>query len=491
MSRFLSPRWNALVTLWALINGAFSLGYAASFGYAASAASLVDGNDSGVVSGSDSGGLDETIQGVVDMSPLPSYPRQESGDKATPAARKRAEKGNSTGESGGDEYQNITLEEITTLAVARNPALAQVTQLALAHDGSVIQAGMRKNPSVKSFADDIGYLGGAGEYGVAISQEITPRQKLAARSAAADAARNSARWNVEIQRKKVENDAYLAGYRLLIAQKKEAVAQKLTEICQRSNEISIELYRAGEISASDALQEKVELSEAQMALSDIRVEREAASKAVSVILNVPDTFYYVTDTVAIQSLDIDADALYQETMEHSPELEKARADLAAAQASARQQYAEARVNVTLDGEVYHDVPDSGTGAGFVVSVPVRIHDRNQGNILKAEREVQAANANVERIRQALTIRFREAMAQLGAAWQRVDLYQGGVLDDVDQSVRLAQEAYQRGACSSLELLNTEQTMYSVYISYLDSVRLFLETRAVLQGFMLQGGYDVP
>ena len=390
-----------------------------------------------------------------------------------------------------DEYEKITMDQITSWAVARHPALTQATQLAMAYDGDVIQAGLQNNPTIGYYSDDVGVCGEAGLHGVAVSQEFIRGQKRAARRSSAQAARDAAGWSVEIRKKKIENDAYLAGYRLLIAQKKEAVAQKLLEICQHSADISVELYEAGEISASDALQEKVELSEAQMRLNDIRVEHAAASQAVSVILNVPDTSFYVTDAIAIQSLDIDEEDLFREVMENSPELKKASADLAAAQAAVRRQCAETLVDVTVSGNVFHSYLEKSPGGGVAVSVPVRVHNRNQGNILRAQREVQAAEANLERVRQALTIRFREEMAKLHAAWQRVELYQEGVLDDVDESVRLAQEAYRSGACSSLELLSAEQTMYGVYVSYLDSVRTFLETRAVLQGFMLRGGYDEP
>ena len=423
----------------------------------------------------------------VDMPALlGSQPKGSNGQTAQ-ASQKKGE----TDTDEENEYENITMEEITTWAVARHPALAQATHLAMAYDGDVIQAGLQNNPTIGYFSDDVGQCGEAGRHGVAVSQEFIRGRKREARRASAQATRDAARWNVEIRRKKIENDAYLAGYRLLIAQKKEAVAGKLLEICQRSADISVELYNAGEISASDALQEKVELSEARMRLNDIRVEHAAASKAVSVILNVPDTPFYVTDAVAIQSLDVDEEDLFREVMENSPELKKASADLAAAQAAARRQCAETLVDVTVSGSVFHDYLEKSPGGGVGVSVPVRVHNRNQGNILRAQREVQAAEANVERVRQALMIRFREEMAKLDAAWQRVELYQDGVLDDVDESVRLAQEAYRGGACSSLELLSAEQTMYGVYVDYLDSVRTFLETRAVLQGFMLQGGYDDP
>ncbi len=388
--------------------------------------------------------------------------------------------------------QSISIEEITSLAITNNPAIRQATEQVNSYQGSMIQAGLKKNPMAGYVADEMGGYKGAGRQGIALSQEIVPEYKLAARQSVVGAEQNAAMQGLEIQRQKVINDATIAGYRLLITQNKEVLIRELLSICEKSAEVAGSLLKANEVPKTDYLQAKIELNKAKMSLGDVQLEREAISKEITLLLNAPEgTFYKITDSLDRIPIDLDENSLFQRLLEQSPQFRRAQAELSVAQSKIQKERMEAGIEVNVEGSVVYNTYEKQTEVSAGFNIPLRINDKNQGNIMRAQYEIQAAVANIERIKTALKTSFQNKFAQFNIARQRVRFYQEGILAEVDESLKLILQSYQQGQCSYIELLNAQRTMFNTKVEYMDSVGALLDCRAMINGYLLQGAYDRP
>jgi len=388
--------------------------------------------------------------------------------------------------------QMLTIPQVCELALQNNPAVAQATRLMEAHHGSWVQAGLKNNPMVGYVADEMGGSNGAGRQGVTFSQEHISRDKRDARQAVASAEYQAAQRVLMVQRQKVINDATLAAYRLLIAQQKEHLSCELLKISQNAASAANELSQAKETPKTDYLQAKIEMNRTQISLNDAVVERETAAKELAVLLGWPvETPLEIVDTLDHLPLEIDENTVLRQLLAESPQLRQARAEWEAARARLCSEQKEAGINVSTEGSLLYNTYEKQTEFSVGVAIPLRINNRNQGNITKAQSEMMAAARNVERVEKALTTAFYQCFAEYKAARQRVTLYRESVLSDVEESLQLMMQAYQHGQSNYVELLNTQRTMFEVKIEYLENIALLMASSTKINGYLLDGAFDKP
>jgi len=199
----------------------------------------------------------------------------------------------------------------------------------------------------------------------------------------------------------------------------------------------------------------------------------------------------ITDTLDHLPMDIDENRVLLQLIAESPQLRQARAEYEAARARWCQEQKEAGINVSTEGSVLYNTYDRQTEFSVGVAIPLRVNNRNQGNIRKAQSEMLAAAQNIERVEKSLTAEFHRRFAEYKTARQRVALYQDRVLSDVDESLQLMMQAYQHGQSSYVELLNTQRTLFQVRIEYLDSIALLMASSTKINGYLLDGAFDRP
>ena len=388
--------------------------------------------------------------------------------------------------------QGLTILQVCELALQNNPSIAQATRLMEAHYGSWVQSGLKNNLMVGYMADEMGGSNGAGRQGVTFSQEHISRGKLDARQAAASAGYQAAQRSLMVQRQKVINDASLAGYRLLIARQKEYLSRELLKISENAATAANELSQARETPKTDYLQAKIEMNRAQITLNDAVIEHEAAAKELAVIIGRPvETPLEIADTLDHLPLEIDENQMLRQLIAESPQLRQARAELDAARARLYQEQREADINVSSEGSVAYNTFEKQTEFSVGLAIPLRVNNRNQGNIRKAQSELAAAARNIERVEKALTAEFYNRFAEYQTAKERVVLYQDGILSEVEQSLQLMMQAYQHGQSNYVELLNTQRTLFNVKIEYLESIGQLMASNTKINGYLLDGAFDKP
>jgi cobalt-zinc-cadmium efflux system outer membrane protein len=295
-----------------------------------------------------------------------------------------------------------------------------------------------------------------------------------------------------VQRQKVVNDATLAAYRLLIAQQREYLSRELLRISENAASAANELTQVRETPRTDYLQAKIEMNRAQIALSDAVIEREAAARELAVLIGWPvDMPLEITDTLDHLPMEINERLVLTQLLADSPQMRQARAEWDAARARLRMEQREAGIHVNTEGGLAYNTNERQAEFTVGVAIPLRVNNKNQGNIMRAQSEVMAAARNMERVEKALTTEFYQCLAEYKTARHRVTIYQDSVLSDAEESLQLILQAYQHGQSSYVELLNTQQTLFEVKIEYLDNLALLMASNTKINGYLLEVAFDMP
>src|SRR5262245_32170574 len=152
----------------------------------------------------------------------------------------------------------------------------------------------------------------------------------------------------------------------------------------------------------------------------------------------------------------------------------ARPDLRAAQAAREKASADinlAKANawwdVTPQLEYQRIGPDNTIGFGF--ALPIKLFDRNQGEIARARAEAQRIDAAREALLAQALAEVDTALASVMAERQKAMLLRDTYLPKVKQARGTIEFAYRRGGVTLLDFLDAQRTYREKSLEYLRSL----------------------
>lgn len=386
--------------------------------------------------------------------------------------------------------RTMTLAEISSRATDNHPGVQQAKRQAEALRGEWVQAGLKSNPSVGYSAEEMtgNY---AGKQGITLNQPVVPQYKRDARQATVNREYQAATHVYQVQCQKAENDAMLTAYRVAFAYRKCLILEELTRISQESLQAGSELLNAQEIGRSQFLDIKIQAERTQSFRRDAEIAYQTACKELAILLVLPEgELIDITDQVETLPPELDRTSLLAEIRTVSPELRTAYAEVETMKARLKQQYAEAGIDYDVNAQIAYNTETKQSELSVGVAVPIRIFDRNQGNIQRAKSELAASYRNVERLERLIVQKYERQWGEYQTARNRVISYKT-VLTDAHESLNLALDAYRRGEYGSHELLDAQRTLSTVRLEHLDNMNALMESQVLLQGALLSGGLEKP
>jgi cobalt-zinc-cadmium efflux system outer membrane protein len=199
---------------------------------------------------------------------------------------------------------------------------------------------------------------------------------------------------------------------------------------------------------ADARQAQAEFEQAQVALAYL-IGREAEAGQ----LRAGD------DWPALEE-----QALAQAPLEQRPDLEAARRRLAAAEADRDLARARKSRDVTVGVQYEHNLQNAPTNSyGFGVSVPLFIWHEYEGEIARAEADLDSARLQLEQQQAQAVGQVAQARNALLAARERNRRLAGGLLGDAERVAKAAEFAYGKGAMSLMDLLDARRTLRQIQV----------------------------
>ena len=346
---------------------------------------------------------------------------------------------------------NLTLGQALDEATARSPSIIAAEAEVRAAEARLRQAGYRSNPELSLEVENVGGTGDLRginrmETTLAVNQRLDLGGRRSARVEAARASLAVQRLRLAVARADLSQSV-----REQFAQ--AVAARQRLEQSEDNLAWAKELARVAGVLVEAGREPPLRAVRARSALAQADAAREAAvAEELSARSSLAALFGVTTPVGSISGSMVDgrSGTIAPET---SLEVRLADAERVVAEAEVRQQQAERRLDPAVGLGVRHvrDTGDVGLVGG--ISMPLRIFDRNQGNISAAQQALAAADARRASALASTTAKARNAIATVDAAQRRVAALEKAAVPEAAEALRLAQRAYEEGKASLLELLD--------------------------------------
>ena len=365
---------------------------------------------------------------------------------------------------------NLTLAQAIEEAAARSPAVVAAEAEVAAVEARVRQAGYRSNPELSIEIDNFagtGELSGikSAEATVAINQRLDLGGRRSARVATARAELTVQQLRLGIARADLTQTVREQFARSVAARERLAQARDNVARARELARVAGILVDAGRDPPLRAIRARSALAQAIAEQEVAEADELAARSTLAALFGVSTPVEAVSGaTLDLTPADVNP--------ERSLEVRLADAERAAAQATLRQEQTERRIDPAVGAGVRYvnESGDFGLVAG--VSMPLRLFDRNRGNIEAAQALVAAAQARRASALATVTSRARNAIVTVEAAQRRVAALERGAVPEAAEALRLTEISYREGRSSMLELIDA-QNAYTAARTSLTEARLAL------------------
>lgn len=366
----------------------------------------------------------------------------------------------------------LTMQQAVAMALAKNPSLISAQQNVSAIKAEEITAGLRQNPSFALSGSDVSLPANNPaspySYSANVSRLFERGQKR--------------RWRLNIARDTtaVARSQYKDTERQTILLVREAFTEMLAAkgALQIANDNltsyrkTVDLTRArlnaGDISKTDFERIDLEQAEFESDYETAELNLTQASDQLQVLLGIqrPSATFDITGSLVPPSLNITRPQLEQEALAARPDYLAAVQSVQLADANIRMAYANGTVDPTLGGEYER----SGTynSAGFQVSIPVRIFDRNQGEKQRAKYAAESSRSAEIAARNQVISDVDQAWAAYRSAVNQARRYHGHYLDEATQVRDNLEYSYRHGGASLLDYLDALREYRQVNLNALNA-----------------------
>jgi outer membrane protein, heavy metal efflux system len=384
----------------------------------------------------------------------------------------------------------MTLAALEDLALRNNPSIQQASAAAARAGGIRTQVGLKPNPSIGYFGEEIGNEGAGGLNGAFVQQTFVTGGKLAWSQAVVDHDVNALLWQVEAQRQRVRTDIRVQFYAALVAQRRRELAREFRRVAEKGVQISEDRLRIQIGARPDLLQSEIQLNEVDLLIQRAELDLEAAWNELAATAGIasllrPDLIGELETSVG----ERDAEAVYQQIIATSPLLASARARVDRARANLQFQQQQPIPNITAQLGGGHD---DATGDGFAnvqLSLPLPVHNRNQGNVRAAHAEYCEATQNVQRLMLQIRRDLAGVMREYEVARVTVEQYKSSILPKAGESLDLIQQAQDAGQIDFLRVLTSRRMFFDANLEYIRALGELAQAQARLDGLLLAGGLE--
>ena len=293
------------------------------------------------------------------------------------------------------QQQPLTLPQALDIARTRNPNLLSGQQHVTATKANEITAGLRQNPNFQISGSDVSLPASnpASPYSYAANVN-----RLFERG-------EKRRWRLDVahattdvtqsQYKDTERQTALAVKRaftqMLAAKASLQIADDNLQGYRKTVDLSKVRLNAGDISATDFERIDLQLAEFESDYDNAKLNLLQASDQLQLLLGIekPADTFDITGTLDPPSITAPLAQIEQQALQSRPDYLAAQQSVRLADSNIKLADADGTTDPTIGGE--YERTATYNSAGFQVSIPLRIFDRNQGEKERTRYEAQSSH----------------------------------------------------------------------------------------------------
>jgi cobalt-zinc-cadmium efflux system outer membrane protein len=357
------------------------------------------------------------------------------------------------------------MQQAVDLARAKNPSLLSAQQSLLSVKAQEIQAGVRANPYF-TFAGTNVTLPAEGaanpyQYSLQVSRVFERGEKRRWRldSARSTTAQTDAQYHSQEQQTVLAVRQAFTNF--VIAKAAKKLADDNLSDFKRELDIGRERLKAGDLAKLDFERLDLQLAQFESDESNAITNAQQASVQLQVLLGYdkPRQDFDVVGDVVPPVVSDTMQGLEQKALAARPDYHAAHLGVAVADANVKLAYANGTTDPTLEGE--YDRSGTYNSAGFSLSIPLRLFDRNQGNKETAKYVAQASRFTELALRNQVVADVDQAWIGYANAKVLSDRYNGHYLDEAKDVLGIAQFSYEHGGLALIDYLDALRESRSV------------------------------
>lgn len=364
----------------------------------------------------------------------------------------------------------LTLQQVLHIALTRNPSLLSAAQHVDATKAGEITAGLRQNPTLtlsganttlpaNNPSSPYTYVGN-------ISRLFERGHKRRWRLAVADATTRvtQSRFN-DLQRQTVlqVKDAFT---NMLAAKAALQVAQDNLDSYRKTVDLSKVRRDAGDISKTDFERIDLQLAEFESDYDSARLDLAQASDSLQLLMGIgkPSANFDIVGQLQPPVIAFTLPQLEQDALAHRPDYLAAQQSVRLADASVKLADADATTDPTLGGE--YERLGVYNSAGFQISIPLRVFDRNQGEKERTRYEAQSARLAETAARNQVLNDVEQAWAAYKSALATAERYNNHYAAESERVRANLEFSYRHGGATLLDYLDALRDYRQIHLDAL-------------------------
>ena len=363
----------------------------------------------------------------------------------------------SAASSAPDATAQLTLPDVVQLALQKNPSLRAREREHDATRAGETTAGLRPNPTATYTAEQLGSAGVEPQHTVALSQTIETGGKRGRRIESARAATRVSEFELADSRRQVIAQVKRAFTDVLTAEATLRLAADNLQAIDELERLSRLRSEKGEIAELELLRIQTQRFAFERDLADARQAVQVAKIALRTAVG-PEAIgreFDVAGELVFRDVALDRERLLEQSLERRPDLRAAEAGRAKARADVNLARANAWWDFAPQVQYQRIGPDNTFGVG--ISIPLRVFDRNQGEIERAQAGIERADhlrdAAISQARSEVETALASVLTEREKARRLGDIY----LPRAERVRATVEFAYRRGGLSVLDLLDAQRT----------------------------------
>lgn len=375
------------------------------------------------------------------------------------------------------ELQNkedpLTIEDAVNIAINNNPIIFSKKHRVEAAEGKIKQAKLLPNPEINLLTEEIPTeeIGlNQSQNMVSLSQKLEIGGKRGLRTDVAKKEKNilslevqTAIWNITAQTKK-------AFFDLLTAQDELNLAKKTVEIAMNSKNLTDKKFKAGDIPKLEVFKAEVELSNAKTKVVEAERNMLNATKRLQTVMGTTGTPLQKLVPVPVTDAPLlKLEKLEELLLKNYPDLQaqKSNVTLSLLKVKEAKRKIIPDVDVSIGYKRLSATDDDTIQAG--VSLPLPFFNRNQGNIIEAEKLSHKAKDDETAAKNELLLQLDNAYSMYASTRELVRSFIDTMVPQAEESFKMSKQGYEHGEFDFLEVLDAQRTLLTTNVSYLKAL----------------------
>ena len=392
------------------------------------------------------------------------------------------------------EAAPLTLQDALARAIESDPGLRAAGAGVDAALGGVRQARARPNPElgaeVENFngRDELRGFNGA-ETTFSLSQEIELGGQRSARVRLADRELHGAELDRVLRGLDLLRDVQVAYFDALAAQELVAIERERVATAEALDASVSRRVAAARDPLMAGARAQAGLAEARIALTRAEAEAATARARLASYWGGEDGFVLIR---ADFTLPAAADHDHALNTEQAPDIARLAAERDRLDAAARLERSLSYQNPTLSLGYRRFEDRNGDGAlvaGF--TIPLGLFNRNQGSVARAQAEQRRATFDLEAGRRTIARESAALERALASDATAVRSTEQDVIPQAERALSLAQDGYNRGAFSYLDVLEAQRALSDARQARVDALRSYHSNEAALDRLTARFAETLP